>query len=127
MNVTAFQLFAAVDVAVGDCILSKSGIGEEVATTLELWDRGIYTIVTKEDYLVVAGYVASPFSTNHRIPDAFYQSHRYVYSLAPQYFTAWSTWSQFVSQIVGDLINLQFTIFRMDQMSTARLGAYSLA
>lgn len=44
---------------------------------------GIYTIVTKEEFVVVNGVIASPFGVNHMMANFYYNIHRFVYSISP--------------------------------------------
>ena len=44
---------------------------------------GVYTIVTKEEYLVVNGIIASPFGVNHMLANMYYNVHRFLYSCSP--------------------------------------------
>ena len=45
--------------------------------------KGLYTIVTKEEYVVVNGIIASPFAVNHMLANLYYNVHRLVYASAP--------------------------------------------
>ena len=45
---------------------------------------GVYTIVTKEEFVVVNGIIASPFGVNHMMANLYYNMHRFVYSMAPR-------------------------------------------
>lgn len=66
----------------GDCLLTLIG-EEEVVSNDAVTGNGIYTIVTKEEYVVVSDIVASPFASNHFIPNVFYNVHRILYSIFP--------------------------------------------
>ena len=45
--------------------------------------EGVYTIVTKEEFVVVNGIVASPFGANHMMANLFYNVHRFMYAVSP--------------------------------------------
>ena len=45
---------------------------------------GVYTIVTKQEYVVVNGIIASPFGVNHMMANLYYNMHRFVYSMSPR-------------------------------------------
>ena len=75
-------LVYAKDVNVGDCIMTVSG-EERVSAVGVVPGEGLYTIVTKEEYVVVNGIIASPFATNHMMANLYYNMHRLLYSTAP--------------------------------------------
>jgi Hint module len=79
---SSLPLVYAKDVNVGDCIMTVSG-KERVSAVGLVPGQGMYTIVTKEEYLVVNGIVASPFATNHMMANLYYNVHRCLYSSAP--------------------------------------------
>ena len=72
----------ASSVTVGDCIMTVSGI-EEVSAVETVQGQGLYTIVTKEEYVVVNGIIASPFAYNHMLANCYYNIHRFFYALLP--------------------------------------------
>jgi hypothetical protein len=43
--------------------------------------RGVYTVVTEEEFVVVNGFVASPFAVNHAVANAYYNVIRAVPAL----------------------------------------------
>ena len=45
--------------------------------------RGVYTIVTNEEFIVVNGIVASSFGANHMLANLYYNVHRALYAWAP--------------------------------------------
>ena len=72
----------ASSVSVGDCVMTVSG--EETVSTVEtVQGKGLYIIVTKEEYVVVNGIIASPFAANHMLANLYYNVHRFVYASAP--------------------------------------------
>ena len=54
-----------------------------VSTVETVQGKGLYTIVTKEEYVVVNGIIASPFAVNHMLANLYYNVHRLVYASAP--------------------------------------------
>ena len=59
--------------------------GEETVSTVgTILAEGLYTIVTKEEFIVVNGFVSSPFAHNHIAANLFYHAHRFLYTAAPQ-------------------------------------------
>jgi hypothetical protein len=85
----SLSLTKASNVEVGSCIQSVKG-QEQVVSTNVVSGKGIYTIVTNEEYVVVNGIVASPFAGNHALGNAFYTIYRSLYTVAPALFA--SSW-----------------------------------
>jgi Hint module len=73
-------------VSVGDCVMTVSG--EDMVSTVEtVQGKGLYTVVTKEEYVVVNGIIASPFAANHMLANLYYNFHRFAYSSFPSFLT----------------------------------------
>ena len=80
-------LVYASNVRVGDCIMTVSG--EETVSAVEaVQGEGLYTIVTKAEYVVVNGIIASPFAFNHMAANAFYNVHRFLHWSVPDVLKA---------------------------------------
>jgi hypothetical protein len=75
-------LVYASTVQVGNCITTLSG-EEKVVMTENIKGKGVYTIVTNEEYIVVNGIIASSFGINHMMANLYYNIHRVAYSFAP--------------------------------------------
>ena len=76
----------ASSVSVGDCVMTVSG--EDMVSTVEtVRGKGLYTVVTKEEYVVVNGITASPFAANHMLANLYYNFHRFAYSSFPSFFS----------------------------------------
>jgi hypothetical protein len=87
-NTASFlPLVYAKDVKVGDCVMTVSG-EERVSAVGVVPGQGLYTIVTKQEYVVVNGIIASPFATNHMMANLYYNMHRFLYSSAPALLNA---------------------------------------
>ena len=82
----SLPLTYASSVSVGDCVMTVSG-EDMVSTVGTVQGKGLYTIVTKEEYVVVNGIIASPFAGNHMVANLYYNFHRLVYSSAPSFLT----------------------------------------
>jgi hypothetical protein len=81
----SLPLTYASSVSVGDCVMTMSG--EDIVSTVKtVQGKGLYTIVTKEEYVVVNGIIASPFAANHMLANMYYNFHRFVYSSFPSFF-----------------------------------------
>jgi hypothetical protein len=88
---TSMPLRMASEVAVGMCVVTVDGSrnkGDQVATKDEVVSidavesEGIYSVVTANDgYVVVSGFVASPFAYVHWVPNTFYNIHRMAYKV----------------------------------------------
>ena len=79
---TSMPLIYASQVSVGDCIQTVSG-EQKVSKVALVRGEGVYTIVTKEEYIVVNGIIASPFGINHMMANLYYNIHRIAYVSAP--------------------------------------------
>jgi hypothetical protein len=77
-----WNLQRASDVLVGSFLMTTSGPGVVTATSV-MRGKGVYTIVTTEEFIVVNGIVASPFALNHYAANGFYNLFRALYSAAP--------------------------------------------
>ena len=82
----SLPLTYASSVSVGDCVMTVSG-KDMVSTVETVQGKGLYTVVTKEEYVVVNGIIASPFAANHMLGNLYYNLHRFVYSSAPSFLT----------------------------------------
>ena len=68
---------------IGECVATLKG-EESIIASVTSYGKGIYTVVTvSDDYLVVNGIIASPFSSNHLVANSFYSIHRAIYHYAP--------------------------------------------
>ena len=76
----------ASSVSVGDCVITVSG-KDMVSTVETVQGKGLYTVVTKEEYVVVNGIIASPFAANHMLANLYYNFHRLVYASAPSFLS----------------------------------------
>ena len=79
---SALPLVYASQVSAGECIMTVSG-EEKVSAVETVQGEGVYTIVTKEEYIVVNGIIASPFGANHMMANLYYNVHRFLYSVSP--------------------------------------------
>ena len=70
-------------VTMDDCVMTVGG-EERVSMVSTTLAEGLYTIVTKEEFVVVNGIIASPFAYNHVAGNLYYNIHRFLYDTAPQ-------------------------------------------
>jgi len=75
----SFSLVVASAVQAGDCLRTVDG-AEKMVSVSVVEGQGVYSLVTKEEFVVVNGVVASPFAGNHAAAHAFYNIHRVLYS-----------------------------------------------
>jgi hypothetical protein len=73
-------LMAASSVESGMCLVSVDG-SVTVESVRAVQGRGVYTVVTEEEFVVVNGFVASPFAVNHAVANAYYNVIRAVPAL----------------------------------------------
>ena len=79
---SALTLKTAASLHVGDCVHTVSG-QEKISAIQEVQGKGLYSVVTEEELIVVNGVLASPFAVNHAVPHAFYHIHRILFWMAP--------------------------------------------
>lgn len=79
---SSLPLVYASQVAVGDCIMTIAG-QEKVSSVLSVKGTGLFTVITNEEYIVVNGIIASPFSANHMMANLYYNMHRFAFALYP--------------------------------------------
>ena len=70
-------------VRVHDCVMTVEG-EERVSTVSTILAEGLHTVITKEEFIVVNGVIASPFAYNHIAANMYYHLHRFLYDTAPQ-------------------------------------------
>jgi hypothetical protein len=76
------SLAYAGSLSVGDCLRTVDG--DEAVTAVSMTKaEGIYTAVTTNEFLVVSGFVASPFAVSHGLANAYYNAHRFVAKVFP--------------------------------------------
>ena len=92
------SLVAASAVQAGDCLRTVDG-AEKVVSVSVVEGQGVYSLVTKEEFVVVNGVVASPFAGNHAAAHAFYNIHRMLYSLPPAVLA--SGWVKAANEVFG--------------------------
>jgi co-chaperonin GroES (HSP10) len=82
------QLKQADEVVVGMCLWTSNGL-ERVVGTKEVVDRGLYTLVTTAEYIVVNDFAVSPFAVNHVVANAYYDILRLFHKYATSEMTSW--------------------------------------
>jgi Hint module len=67
----------------GQCLLNQQGKYIQVESMVMTKLNGIYTVVTQEEFIVVSGFVSSPFAVNHYFANKYYNIHRFLYNYIP--------------------------------------------
>ena len=79
---SSLPLIYASAVSEGHCI--QTIVGHEMVSTIDrVQGKGVYTIVTNEEFIVVNGIIASSFGANHMMANLYYNVHRFLYASAP--------------------------------------------
>jgi len=94
------RLTMASNVKVGDCLQTVEG-PDVVVDKTQVEAKGIYTVVTQNEYVVVNNVVASPFAWNHEFINTFYGLHRAIFATAPAVLK--SSAFQFVQSFYGNV------------------------
>ena len=79
---SSLPLKYASQVSVNECVMTSTG-EEKVSSVGMVRTEGAYTLVVKEEFIIVNGIIASPFAFNHIAGNLFYHIHRFLYSAAP--------------------------------------------
>jgi hypothetical protein len=99
------QLSAAKDVVVGDCLLAASGSLDAVESVVKsLQGTGVHTIITDAEFVVVSGFVASPFAHNHAVANAYYNVVRFVSKIPTANYVVNSKTFKDVNAFFGALV-----------------------
>lgn len=84
--VNQMPLILAGRVTTNSCLLTEEGL-QEVEFTAGHWDDSYFTLVPIDEYVVVNGFIASPFSWSHQVGHSFYNIHRFLFIKFPMLFT----------------------------------------
>jgi hypothetical protein len=82
----ALGLMAAKKVAPGMCVVDSKNRQVKVASNGMKTSKGLYTIVTNEEYVIINGFVASPYAYNHFVANSFYNVYRMAIKSMPLLF-----------------------------------------
>lgn len=67
------------------CLLTLTGTSR-ITTIESVQNKGIYTLVTTEEFIIVSDFTVSPYAINHAVVHAYYTPIRFIYSLCPSCF-----------------------------------------
>lgn len=70
-------LTAASSIKLGYCILTVNGPAPVVDIAMET-RKGVYSIITEKEYVIISGAIASPFAFNHWLPHRYYDFYRFL-------------------------------------------------
>jgi Hint module len=99
----SLPLVYASAVKTGDCIKTVDGL-ERVVEVKESVSKGIYSVVTMEEFVVVNGVVASPFAISHVFANVYYNVLRVLYAYLPSAFHVHSGVVRSFNDIVGGAV-----------------------
>jgi hypothetical protein len=102
-DVEQLALLAAGNVKPGMCLVSLTGLDPIVELIASIVGNGVHTIVADEEFIVVNGFLSSPFAHNHSVGTAYYALLRVVRSLLPTWVSASSILKQ-ANEILGTLV-----------------------
>jgi len=105
---SVMSLVRAGDVTVNACVQTIQG-NEKVVSNILTRGEGVYTVVTKEEFVVVNGVIASPFAGNHAVGHAYYNLHRSLYSLSPLIMSL--PWMKQANEIFGSIVSSSVAMF----------------
>ena len=80
----AFTLLPARSIAVGSCVVTVHGLRRVVAVRVSHTKSAYYSVVTTSEYIVVSGFIASPFSWSHSIGRSFYFLPKQFHRICPE-------------------------------------------
>ena len=76
------QLTKASNVQVGQCVSTVEGT-QRVTKISESIREGVYSVVTENEFLVVSGFIVSPFAVNHKFTNYLYSILRGTFHFFP--------------------------------------------
>jgi hypothetical protein len=85
------------------CLMMEGGLVQKVASVTGVRRDSFYTLVTMEEYVVVNGFVASPFAWNHAVGHSFYTIHRSLFRYFPEIMT--TTWLSESINYLPDIVS----------------------
>jgi len=97
-----YELIAADKIDINDTIMTVDG-EEKVVSKESCFDSGIYTVVTKADYIVTNNIIASPFAIFHMLPSMYYQIHKVIHNINPHILKT-DTFLQINKQIINSVV-----------------------
>ena len=101
-------MIVASQVMVGDCVETVSG-REQVVSVEKVEGKGIFTVITMEELIVVNDIVATPFGgVNPTVANIYYNFHRLVYAI--------SFWQYKSSSVLTSMINSNWLQGTMEKM-----------
>lgn len=77
------KLVAAGNVEVGMCLTTSTNDMAKIMAVESVAGEGLYTVIAEDEFIVVNGFIVSPFATNHAATHAYYNVVRLVNKWAP--------------------------------------------
>jgi hypothetical protein len=76
-NISQSELRWAKSVEVGMCLVTMNGL-DPVASVSTMVEKGLYSAIAEEEFIVVNGIIVSPFAHNHVVTNAYYNVLRWL-------------------------------------------------
>ena len=88
IDATDYKLVEASKVAVGSCVINAFSAQERdiVVSSNAFMGKGVYTVVTESEYIIVNDFIVSSFAFSHYVGTSWYGMHRFIYQNFPFLF-----------------------------------------
>jgi len=97
-----YFLVQASEVSVGDCV--RTATGHAAVTDIHIVrGKGLYSVVTENEFIVVNGIIASPFATSHGAGQILYYLYRLLWQVFP--ISLGSELMQSMLSFTGDVLS----------------------
>lgn len=83
-SAAAMPVIRAAAVTPGMCVKTVGGV-ETVAFLETIADKGIYTVIPMEEFVVVNGIIASPYAAPHKLSHYVFNIYRVLYKAVPSW------------------------------------------
>ena len=77
------ELISADKIVINDIIKTIDG-DEKIISMEKVFDSGLYTLITLEEYIVVDNIVVSPFAISHIMGQFYYSMYRGLFKISPK-------------------------------------------
>ena len=89
------KLKPARDVQRGECVYTTTGLHSHLDRVVykddNVYDLGIYTVITTQPYIVINNTLVSPYEYNHMVVHTYYNIYRMLYYVYPNGFLHFTT------------------------------------
>ena len=77
------ELITADKILMNDIIKTVDG-DEQIISIENVFDSGLYTLITLEEYIVVDNIIVSPFAISHNMGQFYYSMYRALFKISPK-------------------------------------------